>query len=169
MRKWVGLGGSKRLPPMQTTSINYAPITKRILAALIDYSLFLLLCYTYLTTFGTPEIQQDGSVTYVVDGFLTLTVFVGWFMFFPILEGTMGQTFGKKILNLKVVLVSPKYDYGIIDALKRHLTDIFELGFFGIPALISIKNTQHRQRFGDLWAKSIVVSIKLRPHAGRSL
>ena len=41
--------------------------------------------------------------------------------------------------------------------MKRHLLDPIDLLFYGIPAIITIKNTEKHQRLGDLWAKTIVI------------
>jgi hypothetical protein len=44
-------------------------------------------------------------------------------------------------------------------ALKRHLVDMIDFFFFGIPAFITIKNTPDHQRLGDLLAKTIVIDV----------
>lgn len=114
---------------MQTTSLIYAPTRKRFLAALIDYGIYFTLCFMYISVFGEPELQEDGSVKHTVHGFLALLPIIAWFLFFPILEGAMGQTFGKKIVGLKVILISPKYSFGIVESLKRRFTDLIEISF----------------------------------------
>ena len=45
-------------------------------------------------------------------------------------------------------------------ALKRHLLDPIDILFYGIPAIITVKNSGKHQRLGDMWAKTIVVDIK---------
>ena len=47
-----------------------------------------------------------------------------------------------------------------LESFKRHLLDPIDFCFFGIVAIITIKNTVKNQRVGDLWAKTIVVSSK---------
>jgi uncharacterized RDD family membrane protein YckC len=40
------------------------------------------------------------------------------------------------------------------------LLDPIDILFYGIPAIIAIKNSDKHQRLGDMWAKTIVVDIK---------
>jgi predicted RNA-binding Zn-ribbon protein involved in translation (DUF1610 family) len=42
-------------------------------------------------------------------------------------------------------------------AFKRHLLDFLDYSFFGLVAVVTIKNTPDHQRIGDLWAKTIVI------------
>jgi hypothetical protein len=44
-------------------------------------------------------------------------------------------------------------------AFKRHVVDMIDFFFFGIPAFITIKNTSDHQRLGDLLAKTIVIDV----------
>jgi uncharacterized RDD family membrane protein YckC len=129
-----------------------AKLQKRILATIIDYGLYLAFFIWAVTTFG--EANEDGS--YSLKGLKGIWVEIVWVIYFPIIESITGQTLGKKIMGLKVVTMLGK-PISLWQAVKRHLVDIFDFGFMGIPAIIAIKNTPDHQRLGDLWAKTIVI------------
>ena len=50
-------------------------------------------------------------------------------------------------------------DIGFIEALKRHLLDPIDILVYGIPAIITIKNSEKHQRIGDKWAKTFVIDM----------
>ena len=77
-----------------------------------------------------------------------------------IVESSLNATLGHFVFGLKVVKNNFREKIGFTDSLKRHLTDFIEIPFFGIPAIICIRNTELNQRLGDLWANTMVVSDK---------
>jgi len=112
----------------------------------------------------------DGVIIGVVNSIVGLFLFLGplgflsyfsiWGLFlayFVILEGTRGQTIGKMLAGVKVVRedMSPvQFEQALFRAL-----DLFLWGItFGILALIDlIFVLDNGQRFGDRWAKTIVI------------
>ena len=136
--------------------MTYKPnLKKRILSTIIDYGIYLIFFYFYVRTFG--EQQFDGS--YSANGLTALPVFIFWFVYFVIIEADMGCTLGHKALGLKVISLDGK-KIGFSHAFKRHILDTIDILFYGIPAIIAIKNSDKHQRLGDMFAKTIVIDLK---------
>ena len=127
-------------------------LKKRIFATILDYGLYLLAFYVYLMFFGHEN--DEGGQT--VSGLLALPIFIAWFVYFVVIEAFYGATLGHQGFNLKVLTLKRK-DIEFTQALKRHLLDPIDIFFYGIPAIIAIKNSDRHQRIGDMWAKTIVV------------
>lgn len=73
----------------------------------------------------------------------------------------MGGTIGNSIVGLRAIpMRGPNRKLTFGQYLKRHLLDPINMLFFGLPGIITIKNTEKNQRIGDLWAKTIVVKVK---------
>lgn len=73
------------------------------------------------------------------------------------IEAYYGATLGHQGFYLRVLSLNRK-NIGFKQALKRHLLDLIDF-FYGIPAIIVIKNSDRHQRIGDLWARTIVVDM----------
>ncbi len=130
-------------------------LKKRIIATLIDYTIISIITYLYIELLGDDT--PDGSKE--VNGLLTLPIFIFWFLYFVVIETFYSATLGHQALYLKVVTVDRKV-IGFSQALKRRLLDPIDIMIYGIPAIISIKNTDKHQRLGDLWAKTIIIDTK---------
>lgn len=130
-------------------------LKKRIPAALLDYSVFMLATAVYIMLFGSEA--EDGEM--VVSGLPTLAIPIAWFLYFVVVEAFYGATLGHQALNLKVLNTDRK-DIDFTQALKRHLLDPVDMFFYGIPAIIAITKSNKHQRLGDMWADTIVVDIK---------
>ncbi len=129
-------------------------LKKRFLASFIDYLLIFLLTFFYVEKFGI--VTEEGGKS--VQGLATLPLFMVWFLYFVIIETYHGATLGHKAFNL-LVLTEERTEIGFTHVLKRHLLDPFDFFIYAIPAIVAIKNTEKKQRLGDLWAKTIVVDI----------
>lgn len=125
---------------------------RRIFATVIDYGLYLTFFCFYVEYFGHDN--DTGGKT--VEGLPALPVFLCWFVYFILIEGLAGATLGHMVLKLQVVTLDRRR-IGLKEALKRHLLDFIDILFYGIPAIIAIKNSDKHQRIGDMWAKTIVV------------
>ena len=136
---------------------TYSPnISKRALATLIDYCVYLPFWFYYMYQFGV----SDGSGGYTVRGWLTLPLLLSWLLYFPLIESLNGQTLGHKIVGLRVVRQNGK-PVTFVQSLKRRILDGFELiGTLGLIAFITVKNSDKHQRVGDIWAKTIVIEEK---------
>lgn len=132
-----------------------ANLTKRIIATLIDYGIYFLIFSVYIAFFGTDNLEGGKTVS----GFLALPLTILWFLYFVVIERLNGATLGHHCLDLKVVTLNRR-DISFVQALKRHLLDPLDILFYGIPAIIAIKNSEKHQRIGDMWAQTIVVNTK---------
>jgi len=129
----------------------------RILAGLIDYTLIYFFTFTMVFVLGEPN--EEG--VYSLSGGPSLIPILFWLIMTVGLEIGLGATLGNSIAGLKAIPISGqnrKLTFG--QSLKRHLLDPVDMFFFGLPGIITIKNTDKNQRIGDLWAKTIVVKEK---------
>jgi uncharacterized RDD family membrane protein YckC len=130
-------------------------LKKRIIAVLLDYTIIFLFTDIYLKLFGHDN--TDGSRS--VNGLLGLPVIAVWFIYFVVIEACYGATLAHQGLYLKVLTIERR-EIEWTQALKRHLLDPIDIFFYGIPAIIAIKNSDKHQRLGDMWAKTVVVDTK---------
>lgn len=139
-------------------NINNKPyIGKRFIAGFIDY--LIIYGFTFFLVFTIGEPNDEGG--YSLNGLPALIPIIFWLILTVGLESGFGGTIGNTVVGLKAIPVSGinrKLAFG--ESLKRHLIDPIDMFFFGLIAMITIKNTEKHQRVGDMWAKTIVVSTK---------
>ena len=71
-----------------------------------------------------------------------------------------GQTFGKKVLKIKVVKIDG-YQASFGDYLMRWIFRIVEIWMiFGIPAILSIIISKNNQRLGEIASGTAVINLK---------
>ncbi len=128
-------------------------LLKRILSTIIDYSVYYAFFAWLVTTYGVPN--NEGGYTLSNDP-KSIWIIIVWCVYFPVIESIQGQTLGKLLLGLRVVTKNGRR-ISLGQAFLRHLVDIPEFFFFGLVAIITIKNTPNHQRLGDLWANTIVI------------
>lgn len=129
---------------------------KRIVATLIDYGITGILFFMYTKHFGEyNEIENN----YSVSGLKSLPILIYWFVYHILIEHLFSATLGHFMVDLKVTNLDGEKT-AISQNIKRHLLDFLDIFMWGIPAIISIKNTEKNQRLGDLWAKTIVLQPK---------
>ncbi|MCZ4409464.1 RDD family protein [Cryomorphaceae bacterium 1068] len=137
---------------------------KRFVAGLIDYGLIVLYFILMIYLFGEPN--DDGG--HSVNGWPAFSILVVWFLLTVGLEQFTGSTLGNKSQRL---IVKPKMglhkNLTFGQSFKRHLLDMIDLWPFGLIGILTIKNTEHNQRLGDLWAKTIVLDVT-DPEQGRT-
>jgi uncharacterized RDD family membrane protein YckC len=124
----------------------------RIVATLIDYTIYFVLYFLYIITVG----DKTGDSSYEVTGWLFFPIPAFWFLYFVVLEGYNQATPGHDICKL-VVVKSDGGKIDLIDALKRRILDLIDIFIYGIPGMIVICNTPKYQRIGDLFADTVVV------------
>ncbi|WP_379967938.1 RDD family protein [Epilithonimonas sp. UC225_85] len=149
----------------QNVNINFtlAGIGERILAFFID--LIIKGFYVFVLFWVMRNILDYSDFTRGMDGW-SLSAFI-LIITFPIhiytlvLETIMeGQTFGKKLMKIKVVKIDG-YQAGFGDYLMRwifRLVDIYSnSGIVGIITMVASKN---HQRLGDIATGTAVISLK---------
>lgn len=138
---------------MKLYEVNPKPHLKlRIFATLIDYGIYFVVFYLYVSLAGTETSSENWEVT----RFHALPVFLLWFVYFPGLEAFNSATPGHDIFKLKVIKATGE-KIGFIDALKRRLCDVLDIWTWGIAAIICVTKTDKHQRIGDLFAGTVVV------------
>jgi len=126
-----------------------------VIATILDYGLLFSITFLWMMKYGEPNAEGG----YTVTGIYALPPIIFWYVMLPGAEALFSKTLGHWLVGLKVVEVSGM-KAGFIQTLKRRLADIVDLFFWGIPAIISIRNSSHNQRLGDLWAETAVVSLE---------
>jgi len=101
--------------------------------------------------------NEEGGKT--VSGFLALPIPIFWLVYFVVIESIYGATLGHQGLDLKVVTIN-RSTADWTQTFKRRLLDPIDIFAWGIPAIITVSNTDKHQRLGDLWAGTIVIDTK---------
>jgi uncharacterized RDD family membrane protein YckC len=132
-------------------------IGNRFVAELVDY--IIIYGFTFFLSYTIGEPNNEGGTS--LSGLPALIPIIFWLIMTVGLESGLGATIGNSLVGLKAI---PKNGTNrkltFSESFKRHLLDPIDMFFFGLVAIITIKNTEMNQRIGDLWAKTIVVSIK---------
>jgi uncharacterized RDD family membrane protein YckC len=136
-------------------------IVKRFFAGFIDYSLVYTFFIAYVIAFGEPNNEGE----YSVSGLHALVPMIFWGIITVGLETMLGGTLGNSIVGLKAIPKSgTNRNLTFAESLKRHLLDPIDMFFFGLIAIVVIKNTDKHQRLGDIWGNTIVVENKNLPN-----
>ncbi|GGH11168.1 RDD family protein [Pedobacter zeae] len=154
---------SIRISTAQNIDIDYeiAGLGERIAARCIDLAGFLVIAVITLIVMGAVSAGVSGSA-----GMIVLFVFLAIFVFYDLVcEITMdGQTFGKKVLKIKVISIDgtqPTLSQYIFRWLFRMIDFGFPFGW-GVVALVSVAVTKNHQRVGDILAKTTLIKTKPR-------
>lgn len=132
-------------------------IGTRFLAGFIDY--LIIYGVTFMLIFAIGEPNDDGG--YALNGAPALIPMIFWLIMTVGLESGLGGTIGNSLVGLKAIPINGTHrKLTFAESFKRHLLDPIDMFFFGLVGIITIKNTEKNQRVGDLWAKTIVVSMK---------
>lgn len=147
-----------RIQTTQNVTLEYeiASAGDRIVAALIDYSLYA----TWFIAWNLLN-SQMGIVSGPVSSFISVLPTTFYFLASEVFFN--GQTLGKKAMHLRVVRVDGTRA-GLGDYLLRWLLRPIEIVMtLGILALIIILVNGRGQRLGDLAAGTTVINLKKRP------
>ncbi len=137
-----------------------ASIGERILAYGVDFLIqisylviiSLILSKVFFINFFND--LSDGS------GIILLLIMLPVLFYSLICESTMeGQTFGKKLLKIKVVKIDG-YQAGFFDYFIRWIFSIVDIQMMYIPGVFSMLTTKHTRRLGDLAAGTAVITEK---------
>ena len=142
-------------------SFTMASLGERILAFLIDFVLILAYIYAiYLIAsfFGLDALENQWSIIGVMSVIMLPAVL------YTLLSEIylQGQTFGKKVMKIKVVKIDG-YQASIIDFFTRwlfRLVDIFLAFGTGGVAILSIAMSKNNQRLGGMASGTAVISLK---------
>ena len=149
---------SQYSPPQEvaTPVLEYVGIGPRSLATLIDSILLMIVIGLIGIAFRAGLTFVHGSMTYIPSGPAGILQIIIPFLYYIILEATMGATVGKRVVGLRVVKVggSPvSWGGSIIRNLLRMVDGLFGYLLGGIFVISS----PMRQRLGDRLAKTVVI------------
>jgi len=142
---------------------NYAGVGNRIVAIIIDHVIIGLITLLLAIPLGLQ--MFTAAATGMVDPVAYLGSMVGlwalslvlWLAYFTYMEGSSGQTLGKRLLRIKVVKENGK-PLTYVDAFVRTLLRIVDGMFAYLIGFIVIVATDKKQRVGDMAAGTIVVN-----------
>ncbi len=136
----------------------FTPFWKRLIAWIID-SLIISTIVISLIYFLTNDIPTSIEAATQRDlNLITQTIVLANLIYYTILEGSISQTLGKKILGIKVYKEDGK-KIGFSYALVRRIGLI--VPFLNIIDGVSILFTSKNQRIFDIVASTIVVDSKI--------
>lgn len=136
----------------------------RLLARLVDFLLTLSfgliagVCGGLAVGILSGVGYLEGEVETILEGLQvsTLTTIFAAFAYQMVAEGIGGVSLGKLVCGLRVVQTDGRA-CSFIGAFKRGLLYHFDGLFFGLVGYNSMKDGPLRQRYGDRWAKTVVV------------
>ncbi len=96
--------------------------------------------------------QRVGGVDLAGWGFSLL----GTLVYHCLTEGMYGASLGKLLCRLRVVSVEAR-PIGFMQAFKRNFAFYWDGLFFGLVGYSSMKKSELNQRYGDHWAKTVVI------------
>ena len=138
-----------------------ASVGERLLAYGVDlliktaYAIVVYVLFFQLIDI-TKNINMDDGISIALICLLLFPL-----LFYTLVSETFmeGQTFGKKLLKIKVVKIDG-YQAGFLDFLIRWIFSIIDIQIGYVPGVISMVSTKHTQRLGDLAAGTAVISEK---------
>src|SRR4249919_3748312 len=132
-----------------------APLTPRVLAAILD-STFVFLGFFYIVwTWGDISSNGERALT----GIPALVLMLGILAYWVLPEWLLGSTMGKWACDLQVTTLRGG-SISFVQSLKRNLLRALDFFPFYLTGFVTASLTSNRQRLGDLWAKTIVVRKK---------
>ena len=143
---------------------NFAGLTPRFLALLIDFMLFCLIFFPVTRLIKGVWILSASDHRWSNSLFITDPLCIAFlaimFFYFVILEGLSGQTLGKWILKICVVDLSGRVP-GITRGFYRNILRLIDgLPAFNILGVYLILKSEEKTRFGDRAAGTRVIYLK---------
>lgn len=139
---------------IEMSKLDYQGIGPRFGAQVVDAIILIVLFFVIgFAMSGSFNFQYSGPDAYPFIGAYGIVAF----LYFVVLEGSMGATVGKKLLKLKVVREDGSV-CGFGPAFIRNILRIIdELPFLYIIGMILISRSDKKQRLGDRLGKTVVV------------
>lgn len=135
-------------------------LTRRAIAAMLDYGLYSLLLYVYLRNVGEQTDEGHWRATGLLPVLFAVLL---WFALFPLTDAMFGRSPGKALLGLRIQDLRG-CPATFLQHVRRRLLDPLELlPGWGLVAAIAVALTPGRQRIGDLWAKTRVIHAASEP------
>ncbi|SFC53481.1 Uncharacterized membrane protein YckC, RDD family [Flexibacter flexilis DSM 6793] len=142
----------------QNVTIEYpiADLGKRIAAKIIDSLVLTAIAFLFITIALTIQPGEDAVIG------LILTFLLIYFVYPLVLELQMdGQTFGKKIMKIKVISLDGR-SAGFLQYFLRWILNLADMQMGGAVGLVVIAVNGKGQRIGDLAAGTTVIDLKTK-------
>ncbi len=140
---------------------NIASIGERMLATILDF--VILLSYFIGISFVAGKIFDGDELIYII--------FSIPMMFYTLISelSMHGQTLGKKVLKIKVIKTdgTQATTFNYLTRWLFRLIDIFLIN--GAVAVVTILINGKGQRFGDIVAKTTVISLKNKSNINKTI
>jgi len=131
---------------------DYAGLVQRAVALIID-QIIIGVALVVLIFAGVLSTSMSAGAVVAIMG----VQWVLWLVYFTILEGSSGQTIGKRFMNIRVISADGS-DLSYAQAMVRSLLRIVDsLPTLYILGIILVIVTRERQRLGDMVAGSVVI------------
>jgi uncharacterized RDD family membrane protein YckC len=137
--------------------VNAAALGVRALAAIIDSATVSIAWYYIIETWG--DAGREGGMELTGTPALLLMLATAAFWILP--EWLLGTTLGKWACDLRVTTLNGG-SISFVQSLKRNVLRSLDFFPFYLTGFVAARLSPNRQRLGDLWAKTIVVSRKSR-------
>lgn len=140
--------------------MDYASLSKRIFAQIIDYMVFCIIFFpvTYLVK-GTWLMTPEDHLWIIFDPICGIFLVI-IFTYFIFLEWLTGLTAGKYLLKMKVINTEGG-KITLKQSLARNFGRLIDgLPCFNIIGMVSIYTSEKRQRVGDKLAGTFVICPK---------
>lgn len=138
-----------------------ASVGERILAygtdLLIKIAYVVVVYILLFQIFNVKDLSVNNKILLIaIVSLLSLPI-----IFYTLVSETLmeGQTFGKKLVKIKVVKIDG-YQAGFFDYLIRWIFYLVDINMGLAPGLVTMVITKHTQRLGDLAAGTAVISEK---------
>src|SRR5215203_5537608 len=133
---------------------------RRVVAALVD--LAIVLAGTAVILFAADALSADSGEFRGALG----AVILGWALYYHFaMESGDGQTVGKRLMKLRVVLVDGR-PAGMREVGMRTVLRVVDgIGGYIVGLIVMLATGQRRQRLGDLAARTMVVDASATPYA----
>jgi len=148
-------------PSQQTSQPQYAGLGVRFLALVIDLVILSMIFFPVTRIVKGVWIMTGGDhlwgYGWLITDPLCIVFLVAIFLYFVLLEGSIGATVGKKLSGIRVVCTDGRHP-GLWPAFLRNLLRLID----GLPALnilgvVLILTSPQRARFGDRIAGTRVI------------
>jgi uncharacterized RDD family membrane protein YckC len=146
----------------QNVAIDYEPagLGNRFLSSVLDFmfKIGFMFCLSIILSLIGISSRYYGATTSII---ISVVIFLPFIMYDFLFETFMqGQTFGKKMMKIKVVKLDGTQP-SVGAYLLRWLIRLVEIDMCGgLIAIISIAVSKNSQRLGDMTAGTTVIHIK---------
>ena len=142
--------------PDNVPKLRPAPMGRRAFAAIID---ILLVTITFqVASFSLVSNVHDDNVSFIL--FVSLFLVIAGAAYWVIPEWMTNATLGKIFLGLRVTTLKGK-DCSLAQSFKRNLTRfVVDSQVSYLVGFIVALNNPRRQRLGDMWADTMVITVQ---------